>query len=205
LEALERGRAVCGQLVRENPTVNEFRNRLVYACIWDAKGLNVVGRPDDALRVVAQSREIIDADLHKDANRNDRRGDLGSIMMQTGDARTRKGERGPALEALHQAIALMELALREVDEPWQEYELACAYSLKAGLVSGASSVPSRPGEPSRAADLAVDRLNKLIAAGFRMRHWFANDRQLDALRGRDDFRLLMMDLAMPAEPFARAR
>ena len=28
---------------------------------------------------------------------------------------------------------------------------------------------------------------------------------LDVLRGRDDFRLLMLDLAMPADPFAAAR
>jgi hypothetical protein len=28
------------------------------------------------------------------------------------------------------------------------------------------------------------------------------DTDLDSLRARDDFRVLMMDLAMPAEPFA---
>ena len=28
---------------------------------------------------------------------------------------------------------------------------------------------------------------------------------LDPLRGRDDLKLLMMDLAMPADPFAAAR
>ena len=34
---------------------------------------------------------------------------------------------------------------------------------------------------------------------------FRTEDALDPLRGRDDFRLLMMDLAMPADPFATAR
>ena len=34
---------------------------------------------------------------------------------------------------------------------------------------------------------------------------FQNESALDPLRDRTDFRLLMMDLAMPAEPFAAAR
>jgi CheY-like chemotaxis protein len=32
---------------------------------------------------------------------------------------------------------------------------------------------------------------------------FRIEEALDSLRGREDFRLLMMDLAMPAEPFTQ--
>jgi hypothetical protein len=32
-----------------------------------------------------------------------------------------------------------------------------------------------------------------------------SDTDLDPLRGRGDFQLLLMDLAMPADPFAAAR
>ena len=39
--------------------------------------------------------------------------------------------------------------------------------------------------------------------GYRSRHAYRTENALDPLRGRDDFRLLMMDLSMPADPFAR--
>ena len=34
---------------------------------------------------------------------------------------------------------------------------------------------------------------------------YRTESALDPLRGRDDFRLLMMDLVVPADPFARGR
>jgi hypothetical protein len=41
--------------------------------------------------------------------------------------------------------------------------------------------------------------------GYRNPDAYRTEDALDPLRGRDDFRMLMMDLAMPAEPFARPR
>jgi hypothetical protein len=39
--------------------------------------------------------------------------------------------------------------------------------------------------------------------GYRSLDAYRTDDALDPLRGRDDFRLLMLDLAFPAETFAR--
>ena len=39
--------------------------------------------------------------------------------------------------------------------------------------------------------------------GYRNPDAYRTEDALDPLRGRDDFRLLMMDLAFPAEAFAR--
>ena len=46
-------------------------------------------------------------------------------------------------------------------------------------------------------------LRKAAAMRYRSAAYRTED-ALDPLRSRDDFRLLMMDLAMPADPFARA-
>ncbi len=46
-------------------------------------------------------------------------------------------------------------------------------------------------------------LRKAVAMGFVNADAFRTEAALDPLRGRDDFRMLMMDVAMPAEPFAR--
>ena len=47
-------------------------------------------------------------------------------------------------------------------------------------------------------------LRKAVAMGFRSPGDYRTEDMLDPLRSRDDLRLLMMDLAMPTEPFAAA-
>ena len=49
----------------------------------------------------------------------------------------------------------------------------------------------------------MDALRQAVAAGYRDFGSMRVNTDLDPLRDRDDFRLLMMDLAMPADPFAR--
>ncbi len=44
-------------------------------------------------------------------------------------------------------------------------------------------------------------LRKAIQMGYSAESYRTED-ALDPLRGRDDFRLLLLDLAMPADPFA---
>jgi hypothetical protein len=55
------------------------------------------------------------------------------------------------------------------------------------------------------ADAAVALLQKAVGLGYRGADAFGTEDALDPLRGRDDFKRLMMDLAMPADPFAAAR
>jgi hypothetical protein len=53
------------------------------------------------------------------------------------------------------------------------------------------------------ADAAMAVLHRAVALGHRNPNVFHTEDPLDPLRDRDDFPLMMMDLAMPAEPFAR--
>jgi hypothetical protein len=46
-------------------------------------------------------------------------------------------------------------------------------------------------------------LRKAVAMGYRSPEAYRTEDALDPLHGREDFRLMMMDLAMPADPFAR--
>jgi serine/threonine-protein kinase len=203
LEALGRSEAVLRQLVRENPMVNLFRNRLIFSANFAAKWLNAAGRPDEALGILRQSGAIVDADLERSAGRVDRRMDRAAILIHMGDALARKGQPGPALEALNQAISIIEPALGESDGSLSQYDLACAYSLKAEVLGRDPDSAHGPHEAVRAGDLAVNRLQRLVALGYRTRHWLEHDPQLDAIRGRPDFAQLMMDVNMPADPFAR--
>ena len=71
----------------------------------------------------------------------------------------------------------------------------------AGLAGSGISAEQAAAE----ADAAMALLHQAVAMGYRNADAFRTDDALDPLRGREDFRLLMMDLAFPAEPFAAAR
>ena len=60
------------------------------------------------------------------------------------------------------------------------------------------------GERQAEADLAIQWLRRAIATGYRKLALIQTDPDLDQLRSRPDFQLLMLDLAFPAEPFAAA-
>jgi hypothetical protein len=46
-------------------------------------------------------------------------------------------------------------------------------------------------------------LHRAVAAGYKNVRLMQKDSDLDPLRPRADFQLLMMDLSMPDDPFAR--
>ena len=71
----------------------------------------------------------------------------------------------------------------------------------AGRGGSGTSAALAPG----LADQAMDDLRQAAATGWRSPAAYRYEPALGPLRGREDFKLLMMDLAMPADPFAAAR
>jgi serine/threonine-protein kinase len=53
------------------------------------------------------------------------------------------------------------------------------------------------------ADRAMEWLRRAVAAGYHNVANMRSDANLDPLRSRPDFQLLMMDLEFPDDPFAR--
>ena len=66
-----------------------------------------------------------------------------------------------------------------------------------------SAMSGPDGSRVESGDRAMSTLRRAIAKGFRTRDHMAKDTDLDALRSRRDFQLLMLDLAFPSSPFAR--
>ena len=87
-------------------------------------------------------------------------------------------------------------------KPDNIYELARYHALLSGVLdrpgSGSSSA-----EGAAAADRAMRRLREAVAAGFHNLAQMRTEPDLDVLRGRDDFRLLLLDSAFPPDPFVR--
>ena len=84
--------------------------------------------------------------------------------------------------------------------PLNLYHMTCS---QAGLASLAGVPGSGVAEADRRAeaDRAMVVLRRTIDAGNRNVANLRVNPALDPLRGRDDFRLLMLDLAFPASPF----
>jgi hypothetical protein len=84
------------------------------------------------------------------------------------------------------------------------YDLACYHALFSGAAS-------RPGS-GRSADEALAHgeeamhwLRKTVVSGHVDFAYFRTDTDLDPLRDRPDFQMLLMDLAFPADPFCTAQ
>jgi tetratricopeptide (TPR) repeat protein len=97
------------------------------------------------------------------------------------------------------AAAREGLALRPND-PNYAYDIACELSLCARVVAGNDGEARAARE--RYAQAAINVLRKAVAAGFRNFSHMKVDADLEPLRGRSDFQIMMMDLEFPADPFS---
>jgi eukaryotic-like serine/threonine-protein kinase len=84
------------------------------------------------------------------------------------------------------------------------FEIACARATLAGLAGQPGSNVSAA-KACTEAETAVALLHRAVGTGYRSFDAYRTEDALDPLRGRDDFRLLMLDLAFPAEPFPFAQ
>jgi hypothetical protein len=76
----------------------------------------------------------------------------------------------------------------------------------AALAKPAGLAPNPTGDASEAEALrAMTLLRRAVAMGCRSLNAFNHEAALDALRARPDFRLLLLDVAFPNEPFAQGR
>ena len=85
--------------------------------------------------------------------------------------------------------------------PERLYTMACELSFCMRL-AGADDDEAASAQ-DRYARWAIDALRQAIAAGFRDFAHMRVDTDLDPLRNRQEFRLLLMDLAFPANPLAK--
>ena len=82
------------------------------------------------------------------------------------------------------------------------YYLAGCHARLGGIAGTAGSGLSAA-EGAAELDRAMDVLRRAVAAGYRPVAWMKRDPDLDPLRARPDFQLLMMDLDFPAKSFAQ--
>ena len=110
------------------------------------------------------------------------------------------GRTAEAVSAFREAIAILE----GLAHPTRGniYDLGCSQSLLSGVAPDAGAgLTAADGQAM--ADQAMNSLRRAIAAGWKLWTHMGADTDLDPIRSRPDYRMLELDMAMPADPFAR--
>jgi tetratricopeptide (TPR) repeat protein len=196
-----RALAIYRNLAEDDPRAASCRDRGADV----ENGLSVVlrrlGRAAEARDLCERAVAAREALLREAPTPGGYRIGLAESHLNRGLARRALGDIAGAAADARRAAALYDAVPAVTGWVW--FAAARAHAAVAGL-SGrpGSGVPADEGAGQ--ADTAMARLHKAVADGYRDPDAYRNEDALDPLRGRDGFRLLMMDLEFPTEPFAAA-
>ena len=157
-----------------------------------------LGRSDLARTAAEQAVVLLEAVLEQDRALQ-WRAVLGEALLRRGQARLAEADPAGSAADWRRAVATFEaMPPRDPESAFLE---ACCHAMLAGAAGRVGSgVPS--GDGPIEAGRAMDILRQAVAIGFRGARRYRTEPALAPLRDRDDFRLLIMDLAMPDRPLA---
>jgi len=202
LASLEQARAISQKLADANPAVTRFEGDLAQSHQVIGSIQDQTGHPVEALASYERARAILQklADLYPTLTLFQNR--LAMSHSYVGLARQRGGRPSEAAVEFRRAVAIMERVSNLQPDGYNLYNLACFRSLLSGIGAQPRSGLTAD-EVSSLGEQAVLTLRRAIAAGLRDVAFMRRDTDLDPLRSRPDFQMLLLDLAFPEEPFAK--
>jgi serine/threonine protein kinase/tetratricopeptide (TPR) repeat protein len=192
--------AIRQKLVDENPNVAAHRFDLVNTLNNNSDLLRHAGNAAEARggfeRALALSERLVRENPEITRYRS------GPAWSLRGRAMIRRqlADSAGAAADLRRALAIWNAIPSRTGDEW--FETACNQAALAGLAGREASGVSAA-EARLHADATMALLKKAVALGFRNANEFRIQDALDPLRDRPDFRLLILDLSFPANPFAR--
>jgi hypothetical protein len=189
-------------LADDYPAVADYRHELA-DCEMKLVGLlRRAGRWDEARASCERARALREPLVRDHPLVTAYRGGLATTELRTGQVLLDARDPSGAAAAWRRAIALF--GGLEPPEGDQAFFRSCCHAGLAGLAGRPGSGVSA-GEGQAESDRAMSWVRRAVALGYRNPDAYRTETALDPIRDRPDFRLLMMDLAMPAEPFALGR
>ena len=200
LAEFEQARFLLEALVEASPKTSFYRYQLSSTLILVGNALEDLGRIDEArdryARVVALREAIVSAEPKVTGYRTG----LANGLRRLAWAKLATGDVAGAVADARRAVDLYEGLPSRRDADW--FGLACARATLADAAGRDGPGRSAP-EAANLAGRAMANLSIAVAMGLRNLKLCRQEPALDPLRGRADFRLLMLDLAFPVGPFAR--
>jgi tetratricopeptide (TPR) repeat protein/tRNA A-37 threonylcarbamoyl transferase component Bud32 len=205
-EALQwfgRSLAMTERLAADRPGVVRYRSRVGVIHNQLSIAYTRLGRPAESLQSAGRALETFEQLTGEHPDIVPLQTQLATSLGQLGSMHQELGHRDEARRALERSCSVLEN--HPQPEPVDLYNLACSRARLAGLADAeAVGGPSRDRDLGhQQAEAAMAALRRAVAAGYTNLPDVIRDPDLDPLRSRSDFQLLMMDLAMPAVPFAR--
>jgi serine/threonine-protein kinase len=202
LTAYEKALAIRQKLADANPTVIQFQSDLAWSYFWFGSLMLQTGQP--ALALAAQEKALAIRQKLAQAHPTvtSFRFNLAYSLARVGSLKQKAGrvtEAADLVDQFHQVVATLERLPTLL--PDNLYDLACYHALLADAAEPRADVATAEGQTQ--AERAMHWLRRAVAAGYLNLPHMRTDTDLDPLRSRADFQLLMMDLTFPAEPFAR--
>jgi tetratricopeptide (TPR) repeat protein len=189
--------ALFRKLAENNPKIPLFREKAANVENNLSVVLRRLGRPAEARDHIERAVAVLEAPMEPGKS-----SDLAESCLNRGLARRAVGDPAGAAADVRRATALYDPLPWRTGKEW--FLSACAHAALAGLAGQAGAGVSAA-EGTEEAARAMALLHKAVAIGYRSPGAYRNEDALDPLRDRTDFRLLMLDLAMPADSFARRR
>jgi eukaryotic-like serine/threonine-protein kinase len=191
--------AIRRKLADDNPAITDHRNDLAADLICMADLLRSLGRLAEARQDYDEAVTIRERLIKDHPTVTMFRNPLAPSLRRRGLVKRDLGDPIAAAADVRRALELYEGLPSRSGEEW--FETACCRAALAGLAAQAGS-GVLPGERQKQASKAMELLRTAVAIGYRKLASYRTDSALDSLRDRDDFRLLLMDLALPERPFA---
>jgi tetratricopeptide (TPR) repeat protein len=206
LATQEKALAISESLVAAYPAVTLLQSDLANSLVERGDCLRLLGRTAEARASYERGLSIAEGLFRTDPAVTAHGHMLAGFTLQglsgLGAVQLRDGHKAEAVSSWRRAIA--ESDRLRPSEAESLYHLARCHAQLGGVAGASGSGVSAAEGPSEL-DRAMEILHRSIAAGLHSFDSMRLDPDLDALRPRSDFRLLLLDLAMPADPFAQPR
>jgi tetratricopeptide (TPR) repeat protein len=198
--SFERAVAILQKLADDNPADTGIRRDLANSYNEAGDVLRLLGRMAEARSSYERAVAIQEGLIKANPTSTQDQVWLVQGLKGLGATQLAGNQAADAVVTWRRAVSIGERLQSDYGETL--YYLACCHALLGGVAGASGSgllADEGPGEFGRAMEL----LRRAIAAGYRDGGRMRRDPDLDPLRPRPDFQLMMMDLAFPIDPFPR--
>jgi serine/threonine protein kinase len=201
LTSFQQARAAWEGLTHDHPTVTTYRGHLAYLLGNIGELQVLLDQKTQALESYQQALGHWETLARDHPTVTDYLTGLATSHAQLGGLQRREGRTAEALASLRQALEIWKGLASPT--PYDLINAASAYAQCSGLIGSGKPEPTAEERKERQnyAERAVATLNRAMAAGYRDAAWINEDESFEPIRSRADFRMLMLDMAFPDDPF----